>query len=117
LLSNAFKYSKAGTPVELAAQRKDDHVAVIVKDHGIGIATKDCRSIFEPFFRSEEVRRGGYPGTGLGLSVAARIAEVLHAELRCESTPGGGSTFTLSLPRVATRDNPAGEPSKVIEAV
>jgi signal transduction histidine kinase len=95
LLSNAFKYSAAGTPVELRITRDKSHVTLEVKDHGIGISAQDRASIFEPFFRSEAARLAGYPGTGLGLSVAAQIAAVLNAELKCDSTPGQGSTFSV----------------------
>jgi signal transduction histidine kinase len=95
LLSNAFKYSAAGTPVELRVTRENGQVVLAVKDHGIGVTAHDRTSIFEPFFRSEEARRAGYPGTGLGLSVAARIAAVLNAELQCDSTPGEGSIFSV----------------------
>jgi signal transduction histidine kinase len=95
LLNNALKYSAAGTPIELRLTRENGHVTIAVKDHGIGISAQDRASIFEPFFRSDEARRAGHPGTGLGLSVAARIAAVLNAELQCDSTPGEGSTFSV----------------------
>jgi signal transduction histidine kinase len=117
LLSNAFKYSKPGSLVELSAKRKNDRVTLSVIDHGMGVLPQDRETIFEPFFRSEEARRGGYPGTGLGLSVAARIADVLHAELQCEGTPGGGSSFTVSLPAVPAVEHPSGDRSAAVEAV
>jgi signal transduction histidine kinase len=93
LLSNAFKYSAVGTPIELQITRDQGHVTLAVKDHGIGISAKDRASIFEPFYRSDDARRAGYPGIGLGLSVAAQIAAVLNAEVKCDSIPGKGSTF------------------------
>jgi signal transduction histidine kinase len=116
LLSNALKYSKPDTPVELVVKSDKDRVTLAVQDHGIGISLRDHESVFEPFFRSEEARRGGYPGTGLGLSVAARIATVLNAELRLDSMPGQRSTFTLSLLGVPATDHPASK-HPVVEAI
>jgi signal transduction histidine kinase len=109
LLSNALKYSQAGTPVKLVVKRENDRVVLAVQDQGIGISRQDHKSVFEPFFRSEEARRGGYPGSGLGLSVAARIATVLKAELWLNSTPGQCSTFTVSLRSVPATDRLACE--------
>jgi heavy metal sensor kinase len=98
LVGNAFKYSQPNSSVEITAQRTGEHVTIAVKDHGIGIAPEHQNAIFEPFFRAEEVRRAGIVGTGLGLSVAARIAAALGGQLTCVSVPGRGSTFTLTLP-------------------
>jgi signal transduction histidine kinase len=109
LIGNAFKYSQSGTTVSIVAERERDRALVAVADHGIGILPKDRRTIFEPFYRCEAARRGGYPGTGLGLSVAGRIAAVLNGELKCDSAPGQGSTFTLSLPVVLAANHPCGE--------
>jgi heavy metal sensor kinase len=98
LVGNAFKYSQPGTPVEIVVTKDGDSASISVTDRGIGIAPDDQRAIFEPFFRSDEARRAGIAGTGLGLSVAARIANALGGELCCTSRPGEGSTFTLTLP-------------------
>ena len=56
-------------------------------------------AVFEPFVRTTAARRAGVAGTGLGLAVAARIAAALGGTLHCDSTPGQGSEFSLTLPR------------------
>jgi signal transduction histidine kinase len=117
LLSNAFKYSDEGTQVVLNAKRNKDRVTIEIQDAGTGISPSDQKLIFDPFFRSEQARRDGYPGIGLGLSVADRIAQVLNSELKCESTPGEGSTFTLSLPRVEPSVVAVGHKSASAQAV
>jgi two-component system sensor histidine kinase SenX3 len=78
--------------------KNGNSASISVSDRGIGIAPEDEHGIFEPFFRSEAARRAGIAGTGLGLSVAARIAAALGGQLSCVSRLGHGSTFTLTFP-------------------
>jgi len=94
-VDNALKYSLAGSPVIISLGRCDVGTTIQVADQAIGIASEDMRTIFEPFFRSENARRGGTAGTGLGLALAARIARVLNTLLECESQLGKGSRFTI----------------------
>jgi len=101
LVSNAFKYSQAGTPIEVSVERQGQRIELHVRDRGIGIAAKDQQEIFAPFHRTEAARMSGVPGTGLGLSVCQRIAVALGGELSCTSDLGRGTTFTLSLPAAA----------------
>lgn len=98
LVGNAFKYSPPDSPVTLTLNRNGTHVELSVADRGAGIDPADQAAIFEPFFRSAQARRDGIAGTGLGLTVASRIATALGGELRCDSTPGQGSKFSLTLP-------------------
>jgi heavy metal sensor kinase len=98
LLNNAFAYSPAGTPVKLVAARNGSRAVVSVEDHGMGIAPADQATIFEPFIRAAEARQAGIVGTGLGLAIVAQIARALGGEAQCESKPGEGSKFSLSLP-------------------
>jgi heavy metal sensor kinase len=108
LVGNAFKYSQLGTPVEIAAERTGDKVTIRVRDQGIGISPDEQRAIFEPFYRSESARRAGVAGTGLGLSVAARIATALGGQLAATSQPARGSTFTFTIaaPEIAEAPRP-----------
>jgi heavy metal sensor kinase len=105
LVSNAFKYSQIGTNVTIRARRQRERVTVSVADRGIGISPEDRHAIFEPFFRSAQARQMGIAGTGLGLSVAARIAAAMGGELRCDGAPDQGSAFTLSLPAIDGRED------------
>lgn len=97
LLSNAVKFTERGE-VRARVRREPTAAVVEVSDTGSGIDPEHLDRIFEPFWQADStsVRRVG--GTGLGLSIARRLAEMLGAELRVESRPGEGSTFTLRLP-------------------
>jgi heavy metal sensor kinase len=113
LIGNAFKYSDRGTKVEIRVATTGEHVSIAITDQGIGIAANEVRAVFEPFYRSEQARRQGIAGTGLGLSVGARIAAALGGELTCRSKLGDGSTFTLTLPAAMTSERPAPRPAAV----
>ena len=103
LAANAVKFTERGS-VALIARRDaaspDTRVAVTVEDTGVGIAAQDLERIFEEF---EQVRPGGrgdslQRGTGLGLTIARKLARLLGGEIGVESQPGMGSRFTLTLP-------------------
>jgi PAS domain S-box-containing protein len=98
LVSNALKYSSAGTPVRVAVRRVDDHAEVSIADDGIGMSEDDLRTIFEKFTRVDhpQVRRAG--GTGLGLYITKSLVELQRGQLWVESSEGRGSRFTFSLP-------------------
>jgi heavy metal sensor kinase len=121
LLDNAAKYSAPGTPIEVRLWRAGDQVALAVQDHGMGFAPEDRAHLFEPFYRSADVRRRGYPGVGLGLAVVRRIAAVLGGTIEVQSEPGRGSTFTLRLPitrepAVSTECSPPAQPMPMARA-
>lgn len=101
-LSNAVKFTAAGE-VRAGVRREPSAAVIEVRDTGMGIAPADLPRIWEPFWQAEppSVRRAG--GTGLGLSVARRLAEMLGAEVHVDSSPGEGSTFTLRLPATTIR--------------
>jgi len=98
LLDNACKYSATGTPITVSLARESGIVSLTVTDAGRGIADEDLPHIFEPFYRSEQMRRQGVSGLGLGLAVAQRIALALGGTLGVESQPGHGARFTLRMP-------------------
>ena len=96
LLDNALKYSPPGTPIRIQI-RRDDHTAVVeVANRGDGIPPAEQPRIFERFYRSPSVQRR-IPGSGLGLSIALRIAEAHNGDLTVVSQPGE-TTFRLTLP-------------------
>lgn len=97
-ISNAIKYSPVGGEVVLAVEREGDDIVFSVSDQGIGISPEETSQVFEPFRRARS-SRDAIPGTGLGLSVARRIAEAHGGRIEVESTPGSGSTFRLRIPR------------------
>jgi signal transduction histidine kinase len=108
LITNAVKYSGDSRTIALRAEAVEKHgskeVTIAVEDHGLGIAKSELHRIFDPFYRSPAVTAAQIHGTGLGLSLAKKIAEGMCGHVTVESEPGKGSTFTLHLPAA-----PAGE--------
>jgi signal transduction histidine kinase len=104
LVSNAIKYcdpAKADRTVEIAASvGGDGGCAIAVRDNGLGIAEADQTAIFDRFFRAHAYLDDefGVNGTGLGLAIVAECVRELGASIACDSTPGVGSTFTVTLP-------------------
>lgn len=109
LIENALKYGDAGTPVRVCAKAEGPVALISVEDAGWGLPAEDLPRLFDPFFRSEQARRSGRPGAGLGLAVVRRIAEALGGRVDVRSEPGRGTCFTLRLPAAARqRPCPAG---------
>ena len=101
LLDNAVKYSEPGKPVEVTAELRDDRCAIAVRDHGIGIPSRDLERIFERFYRVDRARSRQTGGTGLGLAIVRHTAQAHGGEVTVESHEGEGTTFTLLLPAAA----------------
>jgi two-component system sensor histidine kinase SenX3 len=108
LVDNAVKYSSRGDPVEVGARVEGDRVALIVRDHGIGIPSRDLERIFERFYRVDRARSRETGGTGLGLAIVRHVAHAHGGEVTVTSREGEGSTFTLYVPlaRAGTRAFP-----------
>ena len=96
LLDNALKYSSPNTPVEIRAKQGDNALSLEVTDHGAGIPSQEQSKIFERFYRAPSVRQR-IPGSGLGLSIASRIALAHKGDLSVRSQPGE-TAFRLTLP-------------------
>jgi len=98
LVSNADKYSPAGTPIEVRVVRDGEHVVVTVSDHGFGIPEDQREAVFERFHRLGHHMTREAQGTGLGLHIARRLVEAMGGRIWVESRLGEGSTFTFTLP-------------------
>jgi len=98
LLDNAIKYSGPREPVEIGARLEGDRVALVVRDHGIGIPTRDLERIFERFYRVDRARSRETGGTGLGLAIVRHVAQAHGGDVSVESREGEGSLFTLHVP-------------------
>lgn len=99
LLSNAVKFTPAGGWVATSWTVTDAEVAIHISDSGIGIAAENMEAIFEPFVQVEADLTRTVQGTGLGLAISRELARKMDGDLLAGSTPGGGSRFTLLLPR------------------
>ena len=106
LLANAVKFTERGT-VSLQVQAAGrDRVRFVVRDSGIGIAAEQLDAIFEAFRQADGSTRRRYGGTGLGLSISRDLATRMGGDIRVESEPGRGSTFTVELPLSGAPEQP-----------
>ncbi len=105
VISNAFKYSPHGGPVQLKAWARSaadqpPGVCIEITDHGIGMTPAQVARVGERFFRADT--SGKIPGTGLGMSIAKEIMTLHHGSLEIDSAPGLGTTVRLCLPTYST---------------
>ncbi|HEY1011665.1 MAG TPA: response regulator [Herpetosiphonaceae bacterium] len=98
LLSNAAKFTEAGAITVRAFPADEGGLAVAVSDSGIGVAPADQARIFEEFQQVHDHLTSEYQGTGLGLPISRRLAEMQGGRMWLESTPGEGATFCFTLP-------------------
>ncbi len=96
LLSNAAKYSPAGTDIVVDVRRDAERAIVSVRDQGAGIAKEDQATLFTRFGRIETPAH--VQGTGLGLWLSREIARMHEGDLTVDSRPGAGSNFTFTVP-------------------
>lgn len=108
LVKNAINFTPAGGRITVQTAAKGMHVLLRVTDNGIGIDQNDLPFIFEPFYRADKARQMRVGEMGLGLSLVKLIADAHHGQVRAESTPDQGSTFTLLLP---IHPHPGSEPT------
>jgi signal transduction histidine kinase len=97
LVDNAIKFSPHGGEVQIEVSTKDSKILVAVKDHGIGIAPEVMPNIYNRFYHLEKSGDNLFGGLGLGLSIARQVIKQHGGMLDLESTPGKGSTFTITL--------------------
>jgi len=98
LIGNAIKYSGENTFIEFNTEIADKQLVITVKDNGIGIPENDQKHLFEAFFRAHNT--GNIPGTGLGLNIVTRYANLMNGKIKFKSTVNKGTSFTISFPQL-----------------
>jgi PAS domain S-box-containing protein len=104
LLTNAVKYNNDGGRIHVASRLVEEAIEVTVTDTGLGMTTEQMAELFQPFNRLGR-ERSQQEGTGIGLVISQRLAELMGGSLRARSVPGEGSSFILSLPAVVGPHN------------
>lgn len=101
LLSNAVKFS-SGASVSLGLSREragdQDWLSFAVRDTGIGMSEEQMQRLFQPFMQADASTARNFGGTGLGLTITQRFAQLMGGDVTVRSAPGEGSTFTLRIP-------------------
>lgn len=112
IISNAVKYTMdGGIEMKLSFRRTgQDHIDLIVRvsDTGMGIDRKDMAVLFDAFRRINEKDNATIQGTGLGLAITKQLVDMMEGEITVDSTPGRGSTFTVTLPQEVADPSHAG---------
>lgn len=102
LLDNAIKYSRDNKRITITTGVKEHFTFIAVKDQGIGIAKNHQRDIFDQFYRAPTGDVHTTKGSGLGLALVKKIVETHHGEIKVDSAPDKGSTFTVYFPFINT---------------
>jgi two-component system, sensor histidine kinase and response regulator len=101
LVSNAIKYSPAGKKIFLRLKSEAPDVRLEVQDEGPGLSLEDQKKLFGKFARLSAKPTGGEQSTGLGLSIVKKMVEAMEGKVWCQSEPGHGATFIVTLPEAA----------------
>jgi PAS domain S-box-containing protein len=94
LVSNASKFSPEISPIEIKTSNQNEHLTLSVKDHGMGISNEDQKHLMERFFRGTNA--GNIQGTGLGLHIVSKYAELMNGTVECKSDLEKGTEFVLT---------------------
>lgn len=103
LIENAVKYTPSGE-ILVDVTGDDDKVVVSVKDNGVGIPAEDIQHLFQKFYRVDDTKTRDIGGTGLGLYLCRRLAEIMGGRIWVESVYSKGSTFFVELPRISNQE-------------
>jgi signal transduction histidine kinase len=101
LVGNAVKYNREHGSVSVRLEDRDGAAVVAVQDTGIGLTPEEAARLFGEFVRIKNAKTRAIPGSGLGLSIVKRLAELYGGGVKVDSAPDVGSTFTVILPRPA----------------
>jgi CheY-like chemotaxis protein/nitrogen-specific signal transduction histidine kinase len=113
LASNATKFTEQGVVrIAVERQRRDgaDWIHLAISDTGIGMSAEQMGKLFEEFTQADSSTTRKYGGTGLGLAISRRFCRMMGGDITVQSTPGQGSTFTVTLPAEVEVTDAAGAP-------
>jgi signal transduction histidine kinase len=96
IISNAIKYSEEQGEISIILSKKEGKTICTISDNGIGIAAEDLDKIFNPFYRSSPTNHPEIKGSGLGLSIVKKIAQLLHTKFEIKSEINHGTVVILS---------------------
>jgi two-component system sensor histidine kinase/response regulator len=99
LIGNAVKFSPPGRSIRISFSADESHAVCRIQDEGPGFTPEDRSHMFQRYSRLSARPTGSEPSTGLGLSIVKQLMDSMGGELRCDSAPGLGTTFTLRLSR------------------
>jgi signal transduction histidine kinase len=102
LLSNALRHTPAGGRVALRLARAGERIEILVADTGAGISQTDLPYVFDRFYRGDQGGRRRGDGAGLGLAIARQLVTAHGGKITVESSPGQGTTFSVTLPAAPT---------------
>ncbi|USX12321.1 response regulator [Oxalobacteraceae bacterium OTU3CAMAD1] len=112
LIDNALKYTPPGGRIEVRTWTENDDVVLSVRDTGVGISADLLPHVFDVFVQGSSTLDRAQGGLGIGLSLVRRLTELHGGSIEAESKgPGGGSTFTLRMPRIEHQVAPAPTPA------
>jgi signal transduction histidine kinase len=98
LLSNAVKYNRKDGKVTVSIERSEEMIRIFVKDTGIGMNEEEIGQLFKEFYRVKNEKTKHIHGSGLGLSIVRKIADIYKGKILVDSAPDKGSTFEIQLP-------------------
>ena len=106
LMENGIKYNTPGGSLTVSLRRAEDNAILEVSDTGVGIPEDAAEHIFERFYRVDKARSRASGGSGLGLSIVRTIVQRNRGQIQVSSTPGQGTTFTVTFPAFDTEVDP-----------
>jgi two-component system, OmpR family, sensor kinase len=101
VLRNAVRYSPPGAPVEVAVERSDKGLSIVIGDRGPGVPQGDLERIFQPFYRVAESRDRDSGGEGIGLAITSQVMKTHGGSAKADNRSGGGLEVRLYLPHAA----------------
>lgn len=116
LISNAVKYSSAGTTITISAEEVAVDIVLTIEDQGIGIPSDEVDHVFDKYFRVRSEKMSKFEGVGLGLAIVKNIVEQHGGAIRVESEEGVGSKFIFSIPREFCGNDLGGYIAEVVDA-